>query len=51
MLQDDADKLAREASPDPELRERMGLRGRVSLARYLNVNAREVDSRTVLKAS
>ena len=40
VLQDDADKLAREASPDPELRERMELRGRVSFARYLNVNAR-----------
>ena len=33
-------ELAREASPDPELRERMELRGRVSFTRYLNVNAR-----------
>ena len=40
MLEDEADKLAREASPDPELRERMEIRGRVSFARYLNVNAR-----------
>ena len=39
-LEDEADKLAREASPDPELRERLELRGRVSFARYLNVNAR-----------
>ena len=40
VLEDEADKNAREASPDPELRERMELRGRVSLTRYLNVNAR-----------
>ena len=40
VIEDEADKLAREASPDPELRERMELRGRVSFARYLNVNAR-----------
>ena len=40
VIEDEADKLAREASPDPELRERLELRGRVSFARYLNVNAR-----------
>ena len=40
VLEDEADKLAREASPDPELRERMEIRGRVSFTRYLNVNAR-----------
>ena len=40
MIEDEADKLARETSPDPELRERMELRGRVSLTRYLTVNSR-----------
>ena len=40
VLQDEADKLAREASPDPELRERLELRGRASLTRYLTINAR-----------
>ena len=40
VIEEEADKLAREASPDPELRERMELRGRVSFTRYLTVNSR-----------
>ena len=40
VLEEEVDRLARETSPEPELRERMGLRSRVSFARYLNVTAR-----------